>query len=259
MERVAGGTTPADHHAVLRSPPVDSAERRAETAVRKVTLERWHREVKRQHMQWRPPQVATRPISQEVREFHPEAPVRIDRKVFLVCLRSAPRGSSPGPGGCTYAHLKMLLDEMDTVELLLEAITSLARADVPSDVTDALISTILTALAKLDRAKLGFKLSFHLMRFFFFPFSFLFICFCFSFPHPFFFAFSFHLSFHFSFVGYGPSFSLEDEIGDDMNGDGAKTQKRLAIVLFCEGSVCGSFGAVTSHALLFDISQEKNN
>ena len=102
-------------------------------------------------MQNRRPQVVTRPISQEAREFHPEAPVSIDRKVFLQCLKSAPRGASPGPGGCTYEHLKMLLDEMDTVELLLEALTSLARANVPSDdVTEALMGARLTALAKPD-------------------------------------------------------------------------------------------------------------
>ena len=33
----------------------------------------------------------------------------------------------------------MLLGEMDTVELLLEAITSLARATVPSDVSEAVM------------------------------------------------------------------------------------------------------------------------
>ena len=90
-------------------------------------------------MQSRRLQVATRPISQEVREFHPEVPVSINRKVFLQCLTSAPRGASPGSGVCTWEHLKMLLGDMDTVELLLEAITSLARATVPSDVTEVLM------------------------------------------------------------------------------------------------------------------------
>ena len=42
----------------------------------------------------------------------------------------------------------MLLGEMDTVELLLEAITSLARATVSSDVTEVLMGARLTALAK---------------------------------------------------------------------------------------------------------------
>ena len=117
---------------VPRSPSVDSAERGAEAAERKVMLGEVSRarqcltgaalapgtEERFQTMQNRRPQVATRPISQEAREFRPEVPVSIDRKVFLQCLKSALRGSSPGPGGCTYEHLKMLLDEMDTVELL---------------------------------------------------------------------------------------------------------------------------------------------
>ena len=37
--------------------------------------------------------------------------------------------ASPGPGGCTHEHLKTLLDDTDTTELLFEAITSLARAN----------------------------------------------------------------------------------------------------------------------------------
>ena len=45
---------------------------------------------------------------------------------------------------------EMLLDDMDTVELLLEALTCLAQAKVPSDVTEALMGAGLTALAKPD-------------------------------------------------------------------------------------------------------------
>ena len=63
---------------------------------------------------------------------------------------SAPRGASPGPGGCAYEHLKLLLEDIDTVELLLEAVTSLARASFPVDVTKALMSARLTALTKPD-------------------------------------------------------------------------------------------------------------
>ena len=98
---------------VTKSPSVDSAERRAEAAEQKVMLgevSRVHQcltgaalalgtEKRFQTMQNRRLQVATRYISQEAREFHPEVPVSIDRKVFLQCLKSAFRGSSPGPGG----------------------------------------------------------------------------------------------------------------------------------------------------------------
>ena len=56
------------------------------------------------------PQQVIRPLTQEVLDFQPEIPVQLDRAMFLTSLKSAPRGSSPGPGGCTYEHLKVLLD-----------------------------------------------------------------------------------------------------------------------------------------------------
>ena len=54
-------------------------------------------------------------------------------------LKSAPRGSSPGPGGCTYEHLKVLLDESDTMELLFAVCTSLAQSKVQSEVVPAIM------------------------------------------------------------------------------------------------------------------------
>ena len=65
---------------------------------------------------------------EQAREFQPETPVSIDRKVFLQCLKSTPRGSSPGPAGCTYEHF--------------------------SNVIEALIGARLTALAKFDGEEL---------------------------------------------------------------------------------------------------------
>ena len=147
-----------------RIPTEDTMERRADAALRKVkvgevsrarqcltgatlapgTEETFHR------MQSRRPQVETRALPQEVHDFQPDTPLTVDRKVFLQCLKSAPRGASPGPGGCTYEHLKLLLEDTDTVELPLEAVTSLARASVPVEVTRALMSARLTALTKPD-------------------------------------------------------------------------------------------------------------
>ena len=69
-----------------RSTP-DSCERRSEAALQKVKLG----EVSR----------APRPLSEQVREFQPVVPVDVDRGVFLKCLKAAPRGASPGPGGCS--------------------------------------------------------------------------------------------------------------------------------------------------------------
>ena len=68
-----------------------------------------------QELQRRRDQEVVRPLSQEVSEFEPERPVILDRPTFLTSLKSAPRGSSPGLGGCTYEHLKTLLDETSAV------------------------------------------------------------------------------------------------------------------------------------------------
>ena len=63
-------------------------------------------------------QEVARPLGQEVLEFDPGSPVTLDTTTFLMSLKSAPQGSSPGPAGCTYEHLKVLLDERDTFQLL---------------------------------------------------------------------------------------------------------------------------------------------
>ena len=65
-------------------------------------------------------------------------------------LKSSPRGSSPGPGGCTYEHLKVLMDDVDTFGLLYEAVTSLAQARVPASISKALTMARLTAVTKKD-------------------------------------------------------------------------------------------------------------
>ena len=88
-------------------------------------------------LQDRRPQQVIRPLTQEVLNFEPEVPVHM----FLTSLKSAPRGSSPGPGGCTYEH---------SMELLFAACTSLAQSRVPSEVVPAIMGARLTALAKPD-------------------------------------------------------------------------------------------------------------
>ena len=66
----------------------------------------------------------SRSKSEQAREFQPETPVSIDRKVFLQCLKSPPRGSSPGPAGCTYEHFS------NVIEALIGArLTALAKSD----------------------------------------------------------------------------------------------------------------------------------
>ena len=71
-----------------------------------------------QDMQRKRPQIPVAPFPEEVLNFQPEVPVHLDRKTFLSSLKSAPRGSSPGPGGWMYEHLKGMLDDTDTFEWL---------------------------------------------------------------------------------------------------------------------------------------------
>ena len=58
--------------------------------------------------------------------------------------------SSPGRGGCTYEHLRALLDDVDTFKLLFEAVSSLGQATVPPEIAAALTGARLTALSKPD-------------------------------------------------------------------------------------------------------------
>ena len=101
-------------------------------------------------LQDRRPQEVSRPVPVEVLNFEPERPVQLDREMFLTSLKSAARGSSPGPGGCTYEHLKVLLDEEDTAELLYDVCCTIAQAKVPTEVARVLMGARLVALTKTD-------------------------------------------------------------------------------------------------------------
>ena len=85
-------------------------------------------------------------------DFVPDSPPEVDRKIFLKSLKSTPQGASPG---CTYEHLRVVLDDPDTWDLLFEAVTSLAQTSVPEEIAVALMGARLTALAKSDGAVRG--------------------------------------------------------------------------------------------------------
>ena len=67
---------------------------------------------------------------------------------LLINLRRARRGAAAGPSGCTNEHLRVLMDEETTAELLGHAADRLAAAKVPSDVADALRLGRMVALTK---------------------------------------------------------------------------------------------------------------
>ena len=63
-------------------------------------------------------QEVQRELPEHVHNFALESLLVFDRDAFLKSLKISPRGSSPGPGGCTDEHSKVL-DETDLFELLL--------------------------------------------------------------------------------------------------------------------------------------------
>ena len=99
-------------------------------------------------LQSKRPDAPRQPLPDEVLHYQPPVPLQLDREAFLACLRSSPRGSAAGPGGCTFEHLRVLMDDTEGLEELLNAAESLARADVPEEVAESFMTARLTALLK---------------------------------------------------------------------------------------------------------------
>ena len=96
------------------------------------------------------PQVRQSPIPQENVDYQPASPLQLDNNIFTKCLRKAPAGSSPGPGGCTNEMLKVCLDDIEILELLVSAAEDFARADTPHEVAKSFMLSSMTALQKKD-------------------------------------------------------------------------------------------------------------
>ena len=84
-------------------------------------------------------------------ELQPEVPFELDAEMYLKNICSAPRGSAAGMAGDTNEHLKVLLDDEGTSELLADAAAQLARANVPLSIAKALALGSMTALLKDTR------------------------------------------------------------------------------------------------------------
>ena len=96
------------------------------------------------------PQERLQEISAEIIDFIPDRELNHDTKRFAECLRSAPSGSSPGPGGCSNEFLRVCLDDGETLLLLTRAAEDFARATVPDQIFRALMTATMTALEKRD-------------------------------------------------------------------------------------------------------------
>ena len=66
------------------------------------------------------------------------------------CLRTAPKGSSPGPGAMTYEHLRVLLDDPVAFEALADAAEAFARAELPGEVSATYVLARMVAFTKDD-------------------------------------------------------------------------------------------------------------
>ena len=72
----------------------------------------------------------------------------VDHARLLANLRRGRRGAAPGLSGCTPEHLRVLLDDAESLDLLCFAADRLARAEVPPEALAALRLGRLVALQK---------------------------------------------------------------------------------------------------------------
>ena len=93
-------------------------------------------------------QEPTSAIPREAMDFEPTSPLLLDSKAFAKCLREAPSGCAPGPGGCTN-------DDHELLQLLFSASEDFARGTVPPTVRRVLMVATMTALQKPDGREEG--------------------------------------------------------------------------------------------------------
>ena len=85
-----------------------------------------------------------------VQNFVPDEVFVLDYNRFVANLRGARKGAAASPSGVTADHLKILLDEEDTTELLYKVGQKFAAGGVPGVIVKALRVGRMTALQKPD-------------------------------------------------------------------------------------------------------------
>ena len=86
-------------------------------------------------------------IPEEVTRFGPQHSFELDQEKYASNLRSA-RGSTAGLACDTNEHYKVLLDDQEATLLITEAAEHLSKADLPTEIADALAMGAMTALMK---------------------------------------------------------------------------------------------------------------
>ena len=102
----------------------------------------------------RPPAART-PIPPKVLAHDPLDPVQLSAWAVATALREARRGGAPRLSGMRAEHLKLLLQDVESQELLAYAATRVARAQLPPTVAAGVAMARLTALRKPDRGVRG--------------------------------------------------------------------------------------------------------
>ena len=90
------------------------------------------------------------PLPRGVVDHAPVTPFDLDEKLLFRCLRSSRRGAAAGPSGMTTEHLRPLLDELSSMQVLFKAVEVFARTEIPDTVIQMVKMVRLRALSKPD-------------------------------------------------------------------------------------------------------------
>ena len=105
----------------------------------------------------------TSEVLQKLKSKHPEglinpneipdvlsssSPTFLDRSVFINAIKNAPKASGCGPSGWRYEHVRILLDNDITTDLLFQTCNHIFSGDVPPNVVPLLSASKLIAIPK---------------------------------------------------------------------------------------------------------------
>jgi hypothetical protein len=94
------------------------------------------------------PTQPSEPLPEGLDTFVPACPIELDKQIFAEALRSSRRGLSAAVTGNRNEYLKLCLEEDIAFNLLHQAASRLARAQVPESIIAAMKISKLTALLK---------------------------------------------------------------------------------------------------------------
>ena len=95
----------------------------------------------------RPPQ-PYQPLDPLIANYHPQEPVTLSTQIFTTSLCRARKGAAPGPSGLTAKTLRLVLDDEEATNKLIQVTQLIARAELPDTASQALGLGRLVALQK---------------------------------------------------------------------------------------------------------------